>query len=400
MSDVTIRRPREDEYDEIIAASSVPFSFDPDETFEPLKAMFPTDRMLIGDDRGQIVGTSAAHAYRVTIPGGSNVGAAGISFVTVLPTHRRRGVMRAMMQGLFEDAADASEPLALLWATEGGIYGRFGFGPAVETVRQRIDSSRTTLVAADQPLGAVRIVDRDEAVRVFATIHAEVAGLRHGTLHRSDPFAEYYLHDYSWEKEGHTKPRFALYEGDDGKGYVVFRTKSESPGTVRFEEMFVTSLAARRALLAFGLGFDMRRDLVLWGRPGDDPVRWMLTNPYAMKTEDWDYVWYRLVDLKAALEARRYETDGSIVLEVIDEQLDHNNGTWKVEITAGVASVERTAATPDLTMPTDVLAALYMGGRRLSGISEAGVIVGDASKLALLDRLFRTTTVPWTAEEF
>lgn len=76
MSDVTIRRPREDEYDEVIAASSVPFSFDPDETLAPLKAMFPTDRMLIGDDCGQIVGTSAAHAYRVTIPGGSNVGAA------------------------------------------------------------------------------------------------------------------------------------------------------------------------------------------------------------------------------------------------------------------------------------------------------------------------------------
>lgn len=216
----------------------------------------------------------------------------------------------------------------------------------MESVRQRIDSSKTTLVAADRPLGAVRIVDRDEAIRAFATIHAEVASLRHGTLHRSDPFAEYYLHDYSWEREGHTKPRFALYEGDDGNGYVVFRMKGESPGAVRFEEMFVTSLAARRALLEFGLGFDLRRDLVLWGRPGDDPVRWMLTNPYAMKTEDWDYVWYRLVDLEAALVARHYESDGSIVLEVADEQLDHNNGIWKIEIAGGQASVERTAELP------------------------------------------------------
>lgn len=400
MTDFEIRRARDDEYQAVLTASSVPFSFDPDESLDPLESMFPMDRMVVGEDAGQIIGTSAAHAYRVTVPGGAVIGAAGVSFVTVLPTHRRRGVMRAMMEMLLEDAVEAGEPLAALWATEGGIYGRFGFGPAVEMVRQRLDSSKAVLVPADAPTGRVRIVDRDEAMASFGSIHAEVAAGYPGALHRDNPFAEYNMFDAPWDRDGFTKLRYAVYEGDDGRGYVTFRTKEASPGTVRFDEMYVTSTAARRGLLDFGLGFDLCRDLVLWGRPADDPIRWMLTDPYAMKTENFDYVWFRLVDLKAALVARRYEVDGSVVVTVTDDQLDHNNGTWRIDVTDGVATVERSSATPDLTLPTDVLAALYMGGRRLPSIVERGAVETDGDVIARVDRMFRTTIVPWTSEEF
>ena len=400
MTDFEIRRARDDEYQAVLAASSVPFSFDPDESLDPLESMFPTDRMVVGDDAGQIVGTSAAHTYRVTVPGGAVVGTSGMSFVTVLPTHRRSGVMRAMMQMLLEDAVEAGEPLAALWATEGGIYGRFGFGPTVEMVRQRIDSSKCELVPADPPGGRVRIVDRGEAMASFGSIHAEVAAGRHGTLHRDNPFAEYNLFDAPWDRDGFTKQRFAVYEGDDGRGYVTFRTKETSPGTVRFDEMYATSTPARRGLVDFGLGFDLCRDLVLWGRPADDPIRWMLTDPYAMKSENFDYVWFRLVDLKAALVARRYEVDGSFVVAVTDDQLANNNGTWRIEVTDGVAAVERCDEAPSLTLSTGVLAALYMGGRRLPSIVEPGAVGADSETIARLDRTFRTTLVPWTSEEF
>lgn len=400
MTDFTIRRVADDEYDAVLAASSVPFSFDPDESMAPLAIMFPTARMVVGDDAGQIIGTSAAHAYQVTVPGGAVVGTAGISFVTVLPTHRRRGVLRAMMQRLLEDAVDQGEPLAALWATEGGIYGRFGFGPAVEMVRQRLDSSKAVLLPDTQPTGRVRIVDRDQAMATFGSIHREVAHQRHGTLHRDDPFAEYNLFDAPWDRSGFTKLRYAVYEGDDGRGYVIFRTKEASPGTVRFDEMYVTSVMARRALLQFGLGFDLCRDLVVWGRPADDPIRWILTDPYSIKSENHDYAWYRLVDLKAALEARRYEMDGAIVIAVIDDQLDQNNGTWRIDVNDGVATVEPSNATPDLTLPIAVLASLYMGGRRLSSIVEPRVVGSNVDSVARLDVLFRTTVVPWTSEEF
>jgi predicted acetyltransferase len=400
MTEIEIRRVADDEYAAVLAASAIPFSFDPDESLAPLEAMFPTDRMAVGDDNGQIVGTSAVHAYRVTVPGGAVVAAAGVSFVTVLPTHRRMGVLRGMMQQLLEDAVEQDEPLAALWATEGGIYGRFGFGPAVEMVRQRLDSSKAVLVPGDDPDGRVRIVDRDHAMTTFGSIHSEVAHWRHGTLHRDDPFAEYNLFDAPWDRNGFTKLRYAVYEGSDGRGYVTFRTKQASPGTVRFDEMYVTSSAARRALLRFGLGFDLCRDLVLWGRPADDPIRWMLADPYAMKSENFDYVWFRLVDLKAALIARRYDVDGSIIVGVIDEQLKANGGNWSIVVSDGVATVDRTDAAPEITLTADVLAALYMGGRRLSSIVEPDSVGASEEAIARLDRMFRTTIVPWTSEEF
>ncbi|VAW05580.1 hypothetical protein MNBD_ACTINO02-2628, partial [hydrothermal vent metagenome] len=110
--------------------------------------------------------------------------------------------------------------------------------------------------------------------------------------------------------------------------------------------------------------------------------------------------WYRLVDLKAALEARRYEMDGAIVIAVIDDQLDQNNGTWRIDVNDGVATVEPSNATPDLTLPIAVLASLYMGGRRLSSIVEPRVVGSNVDSVARLDVLFRTTVVPWTSEEF
>jgi predicted acetyltransferase len=72
------------------------------------------------------------------VPGGE-LPTGGITFVTVLPSHRRRGLMSGMMRLMIDDCHRRGEPLAALWAAEGAIYQRFGFGMATASVNLEAD---------------------------------------------------------------------------------------------------------------------------------------------------------------------------------------------------------------------------------------------------------------------
>ena len=81
-------------------------------------------------DGDRIVGGAGAFDYAMSVPGGASIPAAGVTVVGVLPTHRRRGALAALMAAQLDDSRARGDVAAYLWASEATIYGRFGYGLA------------------------------------------------------------------------------------------------------------------------------------------------------------------------------------------------------------------------------------------------------------------------------
>lgn len=385
----------------MVRAAGVPFSFSVDEgEMARIVASFEPDRYFVPVEDGKVVGSSGSVRYEVTVPGGERLGTAGVTFVSVLPTHRRRGILRRLMRRIIDGAHERGEPLAALTASEATIYGRFGFGQAVPMIDWRLDSTRAEW-RSDRPAGRIELVDRDEARRVLPALH-EAACARPGMFTRSEFLWDTYeLEDESWMRNGHSERRIGVYSGDSGpEGYLFFRTKLEGRGTVRVTEMHAVTGDAYRALIGFAADIDLTQRVRFQRRPTDEAMRWMLVDSRAVRRIESEYMWFALVDLRAALEARTYEADGRLVLDVTDPFCPWNEGRWRLEIDEGRATCSPTDAAPDATLPVTELAALFMGGRAALPMVAAGRIEAARETAVRLDAMFRTQVPPWSAEHF
>lgn len=385
----------------MVRAAGVPFSFTVDEAeLARIVASFEPGRYFVPVENGKVVGSSGSVRYEVTVPGGARLGTAGVTFVTVLPTHRRRGILRRLMRQIVDEAHERGEPLAALTASEATIYGRFGFGQAVPMVDWRLDSTRAEW-RSDPPTGHIDLVDRKEARRVLPALH-DAACARHGMFTRSGFLWDTYeLEDESWMRNGYSERRIGIYRSESGPGgYLFFRTKLGGRGVVRVTEMHAVTGDAYRALVGFAADIDLTRRVRFQRRPTDEPMRWMLVDSRAVRRIESEYMWFALIDLPAALEARTYEADGRLVLDVTDPFCPWNEGRWLLEIDAGRASCSATEAAPDVSLPAGELAALFMGGRSALPIVAAGRIETAPETAVRLDTMFRTRVPPWSLEYF
>src|SRR5262249_18486376 len=127
--------------------------------------------------------TVQASTFRFSVPGG-HLGAAGVRNVAVLPTHRRRGVLTALMREQLDDIRRRGEPLACLWASESRIYPHFGYGLAAVSLSWEIARPGAAFqpgVAAGLP---VRLVDDDQLGPAMASVHERLWRTRPGMADR------------------------------------------------------------------------------------------------------------------------------------------------------------------------------------------------------------------------
>lgn len=358
-------------------------------------------------DGDRLVGTYRSWDWDVTVPGGAKVRADAVSSVTVLPTHRRRGVLRSMIVPDLADARARGVPLAVLVASEAPIYGRFGFGPAVETASWDVDLAAARLAPGVPRAGSVELVAveelRDVAPAVFEAARRPGATDREGFWWD----LECGLLPAPWEKRG---PRMGLvHRADDGtpQGYAIYDWKDDwqdrvcrTVATVR--DLQAATAEAYAALWGFFLDLDLVARVKAHDRPVDEALPWLLTDlRAARRTAVCDLLWVRLLDPVAALAARRYESTGRVVLE-IDDPHGHAAGRLVLEADAdGAGRAAPTDAAPDLTLGVDVLGSLYLGGGDLHAASVAGRVTehrpGAVGRVA---RLLRTTRAPWTGTWF
>jgi predicted acetyltransferase len=362
----------------------------PPEALDRERRIIEYDRTIAAFDGAQMVGSASAYSFRLTVPGGA-VPAAGVTMVAVLPTYRRRGILTGLMEYLIADAQRRAEPVAILFASESLIYGRFGYGMASMHQRLTIRHGEGVLaVGAAGPGGPpaprLRIAAPARARAELAKVFDTALPLRPGMLARDERWWDYVLWDApAIRPSGLSELRCLLAEDDQGpRGYALYRTRMDygedgiAAGVLRIRELIASDPAATAAVWTDLLGRDLVGEVVAPMRPVDDPLLAMMADPRRARPAPADGLWVRLVDLPVALARRRYASDADIVLEVIDATIGANNGRWRLR-TAGraadeAAQCERTDRPADLRVTVQALGAAYLGGASFGQLGGAGQI--------------------------
>jgi predicted acetyltransferase len=410
LTGITLRNPT----DETLESFYVPISIAFGEEFnaaeiEMERHFIELDRVFGAFEGETPVGLSGAFTFRLTTPGGE-VGAAGVTLIGVMPTHRRRGILRLMMTRLFDQARERGEPVAILWASEAAIYERFGYG--MGTLQTEMEAPKDKIVFArpvDAP-GRVRIVERDEAIEHFPPIYEARRAVLPGSLNRVDAkWRHQLLHDAEWMRHGNGPKVLALWEVDgEARAYVVYRLKADwdtrgpkSVATVL--ELIGLDAPSEQALWQWIFSIDLVQTVRLWRGPYPHPLQLLVTEPRRLALGVADGTWLRIIDLPAALEGRSYRGPGSLVIEVTDDFCPWNAGTWQLSVpdADGEAKVTGTRAAPDLSMDIRDVATVYLGAFDFRQLAAAGRVKEcRPDALAAADALFATPMTPYNSTVF
>lgn len=354
-------------------------------------------------DGDELVGLAAALPFDLSVPG-AELPCPALTFVSVAPTHRRRGVLSGMIAELYERCGERGAPLAALWASEASIYGRFGFGPGTYGATIEIDSRRPLALRIEPDERPLRLVDPAKAPGVLAAYYEATRATRAGRPARTESWwRESWLPEKDEESEEFSPPRVVTL-GEPLAGYAIYRTRSEEegPALVRLDELEADSPAVAAALWRYLASIDLTGKVRAWGRPLDDPLLLFAADRDQVRvTSTFPALWVRLVDVRAALEARSWAAPADLVLEVADDRLPANAGRHRLTASPDGCSYAPTDAAPDLTFAVRDLASCYLGGTRVSELAAAGVVTEHTPGAAhTLDTALHTPRLPHTADEF
>jgi predicted acetyltransferase len=360
--------------------------------------LFEFDRSLAAVDpalpassgTGGIVGTAGAYSFELSVPGGQ-VPAAGVSFVSVLPTYRRRGILRSLMRRQLSDIAQLGEPVAVLWASEAALYGRYGYGRASRQQKltfRRGDGGLAADAPSDPSL-SLRLATPADVVADLAKVYGTVHASQPGFFARNDAWWDRVLYDPESERGGSSPLRCVLADDASGpRGYALYRATNRSePGTflpdsqLTIRELVAADPAAAACLWRDLLSRDLVSEVTTRLRPDDDPIAFQLADSRRARVQSADGLWLRIVSLPSALARRAYSCPVDVVLDVTDELLPENAGRWHLRAhgpaggpaDAGV-TCERTSRAADVELGIRELGAAYLGGTRLGALAGAGLV--------------------------
>jgi predicted acetyltransferase len=401
--EIEYRAPNEDEFAAVLRTTHTAFGEDlKDDDLERHRKMMPLDRLLVAWDGDRPVGVTGAYPFEMTIPGGSGK-AAGVSWVGVLPSHRRRGILRELMLRQLDDVHERGEPFAILYASESAIYGRFGYGMAV--LGTQMDANRNAFALRDDPgpRGSARLLTMDEAAALFPPLYDRLRRSRPGYLSRSeDWWRQYRLADPEHWRDGAGPKYYALLEIDgEPAGFAMYRVASkwedETPkGEVRVVDAHATSPEATAELWRFLFGIDLVERVKSGLVDPAWPLLHLVTDPRRLKLSVSDGLWLRFVDLESALRARTFGDGEAVVLEVSDDVLPRNAGRWSIGPKPG-----RTDDEADVALDITDLASAYLGAFSFERLAAAGRATElRPGGLARATALFATPLPPFCPEGF
>ncbi|MFJ8566773.1 GNAT family N-acetyltransferase [Streptomyces sp. NPDC093514] len=395
-------------YDHLeLAFGGVPES--PEER-ELYKSLTEVDRSLGVWDGDACVGSAGAFTFRLSVPGGAVVPAAGVTMVGVSPTHRRRGVLTSLMRRQLDDIRAGGEPLAVLTASDPAIYGRFGYGPACYALAVEVDTTRVRLsVPPGTDAIRLRLVDPQRALADCERVYAALVPTRPGMPARQPGWEHQSLLDAPAMRGGGSPLKCVVAEREDGEvvGYARYRVKPDwdltgSEGRVEVSDLDALDPAACAALWRFLFSIDLTWTVRATRRPVDDPLLHLVSDIRRSRTRTRDSLHVRLVDLAAALEARAYGAPVDVVLAVRDPFGPWNEGRWRLVADAkGVARCTRTEEAADLELSVRELGSAYLGGITLTSLGAAGLVRElRPGALAETSRAFAGDVAPWLPHGF
>ncbi len=328
-----------------------------------------------------------------------------ITDVTTSPAHRRRGLVRRLMEAGLAKAAADGVPLAALTASEATIYGRWGFGPATFAQGVEVDTGPRFGLRSFVDTGRVELIEPPDnwpIIRgVFDRFHASTRG--------SVDWPQFYevIHTgaYDFEDGGPDKKLRGVVHLDstgavDGVALYKYAGQDGAKRKVKVTEMIALTPASSLALWKFLGDIDLVNHVSLGLAHPEDPLRWALTDINALKfTAHSEFLWIRVLDVERALEARPWSSDGTVVLAITDP-LGHAAGDFRIEVSQGRARVTRTEARPELTVSAETLASLYLGAASVTAMHHAGRVSGDTTAVDRFAAMADLATAPYNLTGF
>ncbi|MCK7626780.1 GNAT family N-acetyltransferase [Streptomyces sp. RS10V-4] len=372
------------------------------------RAVTEPERALAAVAGGALVGTAGSFSFSLTVPGGAAVPAAGVTLVGVVPTHRRRGVLRSLMRHQLDGVRERGEPLAVLTASEPAIYGRFGYGPATWELRMAVDTVR---LAAPELPGAdgvrLRLADPVAALPECERVYAALVPGRPGMLARRPGWERRGVLDPEGERDGAGRLQCVLAEVDgEVRGYARYAVKGDwdhtGPcGTVRLRHLDALDPVVHAALWRYLFGIDLTSSVVVRDRPVDDPLPHLVADQRRCGLGIREALFVRPVEVGAALAARTYRAPVDVVLEVADDFCPWNAGRWRLSGDAHGARCERTTDPAELALSVRELGSAYLGGCALTALAGAGRVRElRPGALAAASMAFGSDVAPWLPHGF
>ena len=320
----------------------------------------------------------------------------------VLPTHRRQGLLTKLMRKQLEDAHARGEPIASLFASEGAIYGRFGYGVAALKGEIDLPKAHARLVDEEPPAPASLLENEDEALEVLPPIYDRAREETVGMLSRTADWWRVRRFGGGPAHGGGEQNRVVLELDGETAAYALYSLNFESERFISktvldVREAIGATPAALRAIWRYLLSIDWVERIRADFLPLDHPLFFLLDEVRRMDFTVAESLWIRLVDVGAALSARSYAADEAVVLEIADEFCPWNDGRWRL----AQGGCERSDADPDLRLTVNELGSVYLGGVAFDQLARAGRIKEIAEgAVARADALFRTPRQPWCPELF
>ena len=381
-----------------------------------LLARLEFDRTLAALDGDTIIGTAGVFSFQMRVPG-AMAAVAGVSLVAVLPSHRRQGILSALMGRQLADVNERDEAVAVLFCSESGIYGRYGYGRASWQAAYRLQRGEGALApgAPADPGLRLRIAEPRSARAELAKVYDLALAERPGLYARTEPWWDRLLTDLHSDGGSSWPIRCLLAEDDSGpRGYAVFTSAERwdedagvPEGVLEVSEAIAADPAATAALWGNLLGQDLLSEFHARMRPVDDPLLYLLADPRRVRSVVSDGLWIRLVDVGSALTQRHYACPVDVVIDVADELCPQNAGRWRLAAEAGAApagfraTCERTTVPADVMLPVRALGAAYLGGTRLMAMAKAGLVTeATPGSLAALSTAMSWEPAPWCPMTF
>ncbi|WP_433017083.1 GNAT family N-acetyltransferase [Kribbella sp. CA-294648] len=402
MTEYPVRQARAEDYEEMGALFAGAMMFEP--SVDDLgRRLFEPDRGLVATDGAEIVGTTRALTRDLSVPG-AIVPAAHVTGVGVRATHRRRGLMAELITRQLREVPEA---IAVLWASEAGIYGRFGYGAAAFSTQYEVDLHRVGPSKVRTRPGEISALTVDDALKELPSLLRGLQERRPGVSGRSELKWQGRLKDKPEERGGKTARQILVHRDETGTidGYALWRGKMDWGPTgpaseVHVEELVATG-AAYQLLWQHLLTLDLAAKLRFGFAAVDEPLQQLVTTPTALDRRISESLWLRVTDVARALEQRRYAVPLDLVLEVTDEVIPANAGRYRLVADGEAVQCDRTDATADLTLSVTELGATYLGGRALAEFATTGRVVEHTpGALNLATAALRWPTAPASIEIF
>ena len=408
-----MRAPRPHELDAVLGVNDAAFLAPlPPAERSRARATFAQGAMRVGAIEDEVVGVATHLELALTLPGAEIARARGLSSIAVLPTRRRQGVLRALVTDALAAAADAREPLCVLHASESAIYGRFGFGPCTYAASYEL-ACPAALAPTPSP-GRLHLFSRSEALACFPAVFDAYRRTRAGEVERARSWWEA---TFPAEAPAGAPARYFVAYDAGGRidGYACYDVPAPGGDALarldgglarrraHVVELVALDSSARCALWSYLLHLDLVDTVTTGARPVDEPLRHLLVDGRALRTVAVsDQLWCRVVDVGAALAARRYTGPGRLVLALTDELRPENSGTFSLECDPGGSGrVRRAEEAPSLECGVAALSAALCGGTSWGTLAAAGRVrerVPGACERA--DQLFLTRPAPFCTPDF